>query len=157
MDIKQTISKLLSRTTSNGCTAQEALAAYQKAYELMAKHAISEEDLKDKKFERFDFGFGTKSTSKYQRIFVKEVSPHFGVETFLVGNLEFAVFGTTTKIEMFHTFVISGYNSCQFHWKKYYNTTSKTTVFDVASEGTRSSLVSFVVLPARLLSQRKGA
>lgn len=139
--IKDIISKLLNRTTANGCTEGEAAVALAKARNLLAKYNLSVQDLDsdENSIEELKVETDTKTLSLTQAYIALALKDHFGVEIVNSGNSHSSclkIVAEKFKAEIFKEAFLFAYNSFKSNWSRYSKTLACSTQEKTFHRGT---------------------
>lgn len=116
---------LLSKTTENGCTEQEAMAAAALAGKLMAEHDLAHVDLESEvRGERYGARrkvFGTAAKSHEVTFLAKWVADYFDCKIFREGGNVLVLFGSDTDTDLAIVFLSMLQMAMDGEWQRYLN------------------------------------
>lgn len=141
MRIIETIKALLNKTIENGCTEEEAKAAFAHARKLMIKHKISEKDIKEPIEEnviKLELHYDCNVSWIYNLL--KVFLDNFAAMHFMInrGNeLHCCLFGTSVDVRCVETLMKCAYEYITDASEKYLN--EYVEIFGVRDENVKSS------------------
>lgn len=122
------VSKLLAKTTENGCTPEEAQAATAMAQSLLAKYDLELSDLEDEPtVSSLDVSVGTKSVNSRQALLAIMLAKHYGclvLKSTRKDKQYITFIGERKRPEVLketYLFVYKAYQQC---WQQYHRTLS---------------------------------